>query len=240
MALPASVAAVMTSGAAEAKAGPKLPIGERGAPPAGLADVPSPSRRRGGASKRAEMSPAQALLSSSPVKSGASSYREQLRASGLDALQRVRGGSTPGGVRSQLPSPVGSPTQRGGPLQLSFGAVPTQSGPGFDAAARTPPMVQLEQQIPFGPFCGAPQVAGFSPVASTGFITPGPSTGTASFFDIAQTPVAPFQMPEMPQPQSQPQVPEMMAPMPHFGSAPFDGEALAAQLRAAAPEVYED
>jgi len=234
---------------------PKLPIGARSAGAPSIEELlcaPSPSRRRAPKPAAAVGSPARALLSSSPG-AGGSSYRERLRASGVDALHRVHSGATPGG--SPLASPCGSPSGKGmPPMQLSFGAVPTQMGPGHDAAARTPPVMQLEQQLPYSPYCGAPQVVTWTDVspstmASTSFVTPGGSSGMASFFDMGQSQVASFQVPPPQQqqqvlscePSPQQQVPDLMATaMPHAACCALDGEQIAAQLRAAAPDSYED
>lgn len=189
---------------------------------------------------------------SSPTASP-SSYREQLRANGLGALQGSRAAAVKP-TASQAPSPAASltffpppPSFAGLQVGAAARALPQFDPATPDASARSPPaalpptafgvppppfvpaaeVCSAMQMQPMAPMaCGWPDL---SPIAAT---VPSPVSATPmNFFD--QTPHAAFRcfggMADL-----------MAIAMPQAAGGALDREELAAQLRAAAPAVYED
>ncbi|CAK0870783.1 unnamed protein product [Prorocentrum cordatum] len=240
----------------------KLPIGARApgvADPADVASVASPLRRRGAGPRQppGKAAPQAPPPASSPTASP-SSYREQLRASGLGALQGSRAGGR-SAASQQASSPAGSLTFF--PPPLSFAGPPAgapRALPQFepatpDASARSPPAALLPSALgapappfvpvaevgtampmqPMAPMVGfPPQACGWPDLSPIAAASPATATPMA-FFDQMQMPPADF--------QCFGGVADLMAiAMPQAAGAALDPEQLAAQLRAAAPTVYED
>lgn len=222
-----------------------------------LASLPSPSRQRGGSEQDDE-----AMLDkgeTTPLYGQRPSYREQLRASGQQALQRVRDNGNHG-----LAAPKAAHKVTAGAVakQSPFSAVlaPQVGNEAATAASR------IDRQLPFIPISGTPPHN--SPLnspqnvqhnGSWSDITP---TGQQSPMTYNQQPSLGFTTPLGGQsspisfnlcPQALPVNPvggqvtptsccqqEMMA---HFMPCVFnglDGAQIAYQLNAAAPEIYED
>lgn len=236
------------------------------APPskAPLGGIATPSRRRNqGLACTPAASPTQALLSSEA--SGGASYREQLRASGNRALLQVREGA-----RSCRASPAATPVALADKISgPSFGAAPTPST-ATPAGFGCSPLATMGQQVPLvfvhavggDPYAsqqaGCPNPFAFvdmpamSPMA--GAQCPNGQSGMAAmtsfhFPSSWGTSMAPSEpgMAAMTSSHCPGSCGTAMAAsedlaMPHMighGQA-LSGEQLAAQLRAAAPDVYED